>query len=108
MFSDTVMMDSELLKLLPAEIWLMIKRISVKKLLEEKLKFPQAFGLRLNNELLSDLYVARVGAHKWMICTTSNELNTAITHYWKDEPQYVDAAYRQNQFDWTGLELVGW
>jgi hypothetical protein len=108
MFSDTVMMDSELLKLLPAEIWLMIKRISVKKLLEEKLKFPQAFGLRLNNELLSDLYVARVGAHKWMICTTSNELNTAITHYWKDKPQYVDAAYRTFQYDWAGLELVGW
>ena len=108
MYSDTVMMDSELLKLLPAEIWLMIKRISVKKLLEEKLKFPQAFGLRLNNELLSDLYVARVGAHKWMICTTSNELNTAITHYWKDKPQHVDAAYRTYQYDWTGLELVGW
>ena len=86
---------------------MIIKRISVKLLLKEKLKFVDVCGIRLNNDLLADLHIAKLASHKWVVCTDSTMMNTAVTYYWKGEPMDVATACSKYSFryDWTGIVI---
>jgi len=87
----------ELLKELPGELWLIVKKFFIIATLKDKLKFPVVTAVRLGHEMYADFYQATIGPHRWDIEIGGPSLTSLLSYYYKE---------KRYSFDWTGITML--
>lgn len=82
---------------LPFELWLIIKKMFIKSVLEDHLHFPKIVCKRLNDPILSDYWTASYRFHKWTIEKSGPFGSSLISHYFKG---------KRDSFEWTKISSL--
>jgi len=87
-------LPQSLLRRLPWELWLKIKKFTLLFSLKQSLQFPTLHCKRRNHSFYADYWQAHMRHHRWDIESSGSSMTSLISQSFKD---------RRVSFQWTGM-----
>ena len=90
---------NDIWKLLPTEIWFIIRSIYIRNFLKDNLIMPVAIPRRVNHGIFADFWQAYAGLNRWDIETGNISHSTLICQY---------SAGKRIAVNWSGEEMLAY